>query len=97
MSTVSCSPSKIASRLLTGGGPNVAANVQAGKTNSQTVGVTKNVAPTVSLKPHSRVETVDQSSSTTNDTNPIVWIVFGLLIAVAMYLLYLLPSPKEKS
>lgn len=28
-------------RLLTGGGPNVAANVQAGKTNAQTVGSSK--------------------------------------------------------
>ena len=29
--------------LMKGGGPNVAANIQAGKTNSQTIGTTKNV------------------------------------------------------
>ena len=35
----SCSKGPLS--LLTGGGPNVAANIQAGKTNSQTLGTTK--------------------------------------------------------
>ena len=48
--------------LLTGGGPNVAANTQVGKTNSQTIGVTKNLAPKVSVRPKARVDTIDQSS-----------------------------------
>jgi hypothetical protein len=80
--------------FLTGGGPNVAANTQLGKTNTQTLGVSSSNAPTVSLRPQSRVDQIDQSTKTQNDTNPVVWVVFGLLIALAMYLMYLLPSPK---
>lgn len=52
--------------LLTGGGPNVAANVQAGKTNTQTLGSTSNISPTVSLRPNSRVESINQSSGSRN-------------------------------
>ena len=65
MLTASCS--KLPS-LLTGGGPNVAANVQAGKTNTQTLGTTNNIAPTVSVRPNARVDSVDQSNNTTNNT-----------------------------
>ena len=98
MLTVSnCSPvSNLASKVLLGGSPNVAANTLAGKTNTQTVGVTKNVAPTVSLRPQSRVETIDQRVTTENDTNPVVWLVLGGLVALAMFFLYLLPSPVRK-
>jgi hypothetical protein len=46
--------------LLTGGGPNVAANVQAGKTNSQTIGTTKNTSQKV-VRPQAPVR---QSSDT---------------------------------
>lgn len=97
-STVSCS--KLPS-LLAGGGPNVAANVQAGKTNTQTLGTTNNIAPTVSVRPNSRVDSIDQSNSTsqvrteaveTIVVNEIpVWLVllFGLLCG------FLIPSPQE--
>lgn len=97
-STVSCS--KLPS-LLTGSGPNVAANVQAGKTNTQTLGTTNNIAPTVSVRPNARVDSIDQSSTTSKvntdavDTivvNEIpVWLVllFGLLCG------FLIPSPQE--
>ena len=96
-STVSCS--KLPS-LLTGG-TQVAANVQAGKTNTQTLGTTNNIAPTVSVRPNARVDTVDQSNSTsqvrteaveTIVVNEIpVWLVllFGLLCG------FLIPSPQE--
>ena len=84
--------------LLSGGGPNVAANVQAGKTNTQTLGTTNNVSPTVS---DSTVGRVDQSITTTKlksdrvetiVVNEIpVWLVllFGLLCG------FLIPSPQE--
>ena len=97
-STVSCS--KLPS-LLTGGGPNVAANIQAGKTNTQTLGTTNNIAPTVSVRPNARVDSIDQSSTTskvnTDAVNTIVvneipvWLVllFGLLCG------FLIPSPQE--
>ena len=99
MSTTSCS--KVPLSLLTGGGPNVAANVQAGKTNSQTIGTTNNVAPTVSIRPNARVDTIDQSNSTSQvSTERVetivvnelpVWMVllFGLLCG------FVIPSPGE--
>ena len=67
-----------------GGGTNVAANTQIGKNNTQTIGQTNNVAPTVSLRPNARVESIDQSSdSVTNNELPIwVWIIFILLFIV---------------
>ena len=96
-STVSCS--KLPS-LLTGG-TQVAANVQAGKTNTQTLGTTNNIAPTVSVRPNARVDTIDQSKSTSKvNTEAVetivvneipVWLVllFGLLCG------FLIPSPQE--
>ena len=83
--------------LLTGGGPNVAANVQAGKTNSQTVGTTNNVNPTVTLKPNSKVDTVDQSSETVNnyEIDPVLFGTLLLCFVVWSYFLYKLPSPDQ--
>ena len=68
-----CSPSSIITGLLSGGGPNVAANVQAGKTNTQAV--VSNSAPEVVLKPKSRVDSIDQSQTTNNELPLWVWIV----------------------
>ena len=70
--------------FLTGGGPNVAANTQIGKNNSQTVGQTNNVAPSVSVKPKARVDTIDQSTKTTNNNElpTFVWIIGALLFVV---------------
>jgi hypothetical protein len=69
--------------FLTGGGPNVAANTQVGKTNTQTIGQTNNISPTVRVRPNSRVDTVDQSVKTvTNNELPYwVWIA-GLLLLI---------------
>ena len=69
--------------LLTGGGPNVAANVQAGKTNNQTLGTNETFAPSVSVRPKARVDTIDQSTATvTNNELPVwLWIV-GLILFV---------------
>ena len=85
-STVSCS--KLPS-LLTGGGPNIAANTQIGKTNNQTIGQTNTVAPSVSLRPNSRVDTVDQSNETNvvNEIQP--WVLILLLLG------WLLPTPQQ--
>jgi len=98
-STVSCSGTPLS--LLTGSGPNVAANTQVGKTNSQTIGTTNNIAPTVSLRPKTRVGSIDQSNSNSQVSTEAVetlvvnempvWLVllFGLLCG------FLIPSPKE--
>lgn len=97
MLTVSCSKGPLS--LLTGGGPNVAANVQAGKTNSQTIGTTNNISPSVSLRPKARVDTIDQSNTNTKVSSDRVetvvinevpvWVVLLLILG------WLLPSPQE--
>jgi hypothetical protein len=82
--------------LLTGGGPNVAANVQAGKTNSQTIGTT-NTVEQVLVRP--QANTIRQSNDTSsvqaekvdhvtiNETP--MWIIILLVLG------WLLPSPNE--
>ena len=69
--------------FLSGGGPNVAANTQVGETNSQTLGVTNNVSPEVTIRPKSKVETIDQSveTVTNHELPPWVWVV-GLLLLI---------------
>lgn len=65
--------------FLTGGGPNVAANVPiaAGQEVEQTQGISvKTEAPSVSIRPKSRVDTIDQSQTTNNELPVWVWIVF---------------------
>ena len=88
MSVQGCSGAQ-ALKLLTGGGPNVAANVQAGKTNIQSVGQTTVNAPKVTVRPKARVDTIDQSTKTSNnyDTSPLML----LLLIVG----WLAPSPNE--
>jgi hypothetical protein len=94
-----CSPAKVAGALLTGGGPNVAANVQAGKTNAQTIGTTTQVDQRL-VRPTAR--TIEQSAGETSVRTERVetirvqreappWIWF-LMIAG-----WLLPSPGEIS
>lgn len=70
--------SQIPSFLLGGGGPSVAANVQAGKTNSQTIGASNNISPTIR---NSTIDSVDQSNTTNNELPSWVWTV-GLLLLV---------------
>jgi hypothetical protein len=90
--------SQIPSFLLGGGGgPNVAANVQAGKTNSQTVGTTNNSDQEVV------VETLTGDLKQSNDTNKVntdsveninineipPWVLILLVLG------WLAPSPQE--
>ncbi len=84
--------------LLTGGGPKVAANGQAGKTNAQTIGQTTLTEQIVKAK---TVETVEQSSGTTtvrteqveritvNQTDK--WVLALLLLLAG----FVIPSPRE--
>lgn len=64
----------------------MAANVQAGAENNQGINI-KTEAPSVTLRPKSRVGTVDQS--TTKNTNIDPWIILLLVLG------WLLPSPNE--
>jgi hypothetical protein len=76
--------------FLSGGGTNVAANVPiaVGKEVEQVQGVKLEVGnssnPSVTLRPKARVDTIDQSNTTTtNNELPLwVWIVFILLFII---------------
>ena len=81
--------------LLTGGGPNVAANTQIGRENTQTVGQDKRFQPEV--RTESSIETVEQSSNEIRTgaveniqvTNIPPWVILLLIVG------WLLPSPGE--
>ena len=75
--------------FLTGGGPNVAANVQAGKTNSQTVGTTR-ISEQKVVRPQAR--SIEQSAGQTGVRSERVetvivneypvWLVLAFALAV---------------
>ena len=74
-------------KLLSGGGVNTAANVQAGKENSQNIGVNTTVRPV--LRPEGPVDTVVQDNSTTKNTE------LDPLLIILLILGWLAPSPSE--
>jgi len=86
-STVSCSSLGPLS-LLTGGGPNVAANTQIGKENNQGINTTidKSVRPVA--RPEGPVDTIDQSNNTTNNN-------VDPLLLLLLIIGWLAPSPSE--
>lgn len=65
--------------LLTGGGPNVAANVQAGKENNQAVVQYDNTKDT----------SISDATVTIRNTDIPVWVILLLVLG------WMLPSPKE--
>jgi len=85
VSLVGCGTSPLS--LLTGGGPNVAANTQVGKENNQTVGVVSNTRP--QLRVEAPVDTVIQDTSTTKNTE------VDPLMLLLLILGWLAPSPSE--
>lgn len=90
--------------LLTGGGPNIAANVQAGKTNTQTLGQTKVTEQSI-VRPQARdiKQTSDTNKVSADSVQTVVvnelpiWLValFIVLFALWSLLLYKLPSPDQ--
>lgn len=94
LSVTGCGSSPLS--LLTGGGPNVAANVQAGKTNQQTVGNSQVVEQKL-VRP--QADTIKQSNDTqrvkADEVQTVVvnevpaWVIFLLLLG------WMLPSPNE--
>lgn len=87
MLMASCTGSPLS--LLTGGGPNVAANTQIGKENNQGVNTTidKSIKPVA--RPEGPVDTIDQSNNTTNNNNVDPLLLLLLIIG------WLAPSPSE--
>lgn len=90
-SLVGCGTSPLS--LLTGGGPNVAANTQIGKENSQAV-VTQTTRTEVKAGDNSDIKTVSSKVSadslgkvTINEVPP--WVILLLILG------WLLPSPNE--
>ena len=76
--------------LLTGGGPNLAAQVPiaVGEVVDQNLGISvKREAPSVRIEPNSKVDTIDQSTTNNTSVDP--------LIIVLLILGWLLPSPNE--
>lgn len=80
ISLTGCSGSDVLKGLL-GGGPNVAANVQAGKTNSQTIGQSGIDERKTIVRPRARVDKVDQSTNTT--VNVPFWAVLVMICLAA--------------
>lgn len=72
-----------------GGGPNVAANVQAGKENYQGVTTTIDRSIRPELRPEGPVEQLTQDNSTTNKTE------IDPLMLILLVLGWLAPSPAE--
>ena len=89
--TSSCSPIG----LPLGGGPNVAANTQIGRENTQTIGQDKRFQP--ELRTEGPIETVEQSSNDIKTgsvenlqiTNIPFWVVLLLILG------WLLPTPTQ--
>ena len=72
--------------LLTGGGPNVAANTQIGRENNQGVNTSITTTLRPEIRPEGPVETVVQDNSTTN---------ISPLVLLLLIIGWLAPSPSE--
>jgi hypothetical protein len=83
-STASCTSGALS--LLTGGGPNVAANTQIGKENNQGVNTTITTTSRPELRPEGPVDKIVQDNSTTN---------ISPLVLLLLILGWLAPSPSE--
>lgn len=84
--------------LLTGGGPNVAANVQAGQTNTQTIGATIVAEPRI-IRPQAR--SIEQSTGETRVRSEAVEKIvvneadWRMIAALCLVTGLLIPSPVE--
>lgn len=93
--TAGCSGTQ-ALKLLTGGGPNIAANTQAGKTNSQTIG-TSSVTEQKLVRPQAKTinQTSDKNKVRADSVKTVVVNEVPTWIILLLVLGWLLPSPNE--
>ena len=74
--------------LLTGGGPNVAANTQIGAENNQAlISVRPQARPTVTLERDAKVDKIEQNTTNNTELNP--WLILLLILG------WMAPSPGE--
>lgn len=91
--------------LLTGGGPNVAANTQLGQQNTQTIGKTEQSSNEVTVKESDNVRVTQDKQDiksekidavvVNNTTDPKTFALLVALFVLWSYLLYMLPSPDQ--
>jgi hypothetical protein len=92
--------------LLTGGGPNIAANTQLGQENNQTVGLTQETETTLSVAgdntgtvrqdtSETKVENKDSGTVNINEVSPLLFGTLILCFVFWSYFLYKLPSPDQ--
>lgn len=82
--------------LLTGGGPNVAANTQVGETNNQTLGTSESVTTDVKTEKGDVVVTNDRSEVKTDSGSVTVnKTEVDPLLILLLILGWVLPSPQE--
>jgi hypothetical protein len=94
MVTASCGANPLS--LLTGGGPNVAANTQVGRTNTQTIGTSRLTEQTLVRPQADTIQQVGGDTAVQADTvqtvvvNEVpVWVILLLILG------WLCPSPNE--
>lgn len=94
--TAGCSGTPLS--LLTGGGPNVAANTQVGKTNNQTIG-TSSVTEQKLVRPQARKieQTADNNKVKADNVHTVVVNEIPAWVVLLLVLGWLLPSPGEIS
>lgn len=93
--------------FLTGSGPNVAANTQVGKTNTQTIGTTEVDEGQRIVRPNARNITQNSEENSNkvqsekietlvvNELDPKFLLMFILAFIAWSYFLYMLPSPDQ--
>lgn len=102
-STAGCTGNPLS--LLTGGGPNVAANTQLGQQNTQTIGKTEQSSNEVTVKESDNVRVTQDKQDiksekidavvVNNTTDPKTFALLVALFVLWSYLLYMLPSPDQ--
>ena len=91
----SCGSSPLS--LLTGGGPNVAANTQIGKENNQTFGVSKASGDQKIVRPKARdiTQTQDTIKFRTDSADNVTFYDIPPWVILLLVLGWVLPSPGE--